>query len=72
MVSLAVASLIDDGMLETFEVYDNDSHQNYMAFKLTENGRRYVLRSYASLKRLEEERLMNSYEDDKLDEDVPF
>lgn len=84
MVNLAVAKLIDDKLLESASSYDEDNRQNYNAIRLTESGRKFVLRSYALLKRTEEDRLSslptkkpkpafgatNTF--DGLDNDVPF
>lgn len=66
MVTLATASLLDDGFLEKFDGYDQDNHESYVGFRITEMGRKHILRSYSALKRQEEERLK------ALDDTVPF
>lgn len=42
-LSLALSSLIEKGLIVQNELYDEATHDKYQAFKLTDNGLRYVL-----------------------------
>ena len=77
MVALAIASLIDDELVQKKEMEDHHG-ELYATFSLTEAGTKYLLRSYSSLIQQERDRLItkattrsDSFADD-LDDDVPF
>ncbi len=72
MVALAVARLIDDGLIEKNEAYDNDAHERYVAINLTDIGSKYLLRSYSSLMKAEQSDFTSGRLFDDEADDVPF
>lgn len=42
-LSLSLASLIEKGLVFQDELYDDETHEKYQGFKLTDDGMRYVL-----------------------------
>ena len=80
MTSLAVASLMNDGLIERVELIDQDGDP-YHGFNLTDSGTKHLLRSYSTLIQQERDRLKASTRsiparrvafDSDLDDDVPF
>ncbi len=69
MVSLAISKLIADGLAEKNELYDRESEEQYVAVRLTEQGHKLLLRSYATLMKNEQAGFTSGrFSDD----DVPF
>lgn len=79
MIALAVASLVEDGLIERHELADQDGDP-YNSFALSDHGQRHLLRNYGSLMRTEKELIgkptswnqsrPTKYDD--LDDDIPF
>ncbi|WP_420138209.1 hypothetical protein [Sphingomonas sp.] len=78
MVALAIASLIDEGLVNRIELTDHDGDP-FNKFALSESGTKFLLRSYSTLIQQERERVhaqalarrpaaLNT----DLDDDVPF
>jgi nucleoside 2-deoxyribosyltransferase len=42
-LSIALASLSEKGFIEQHELFDEESRENYIAYRLTDDGMRYVL-----------------------------
>lgn len=75
MAALAIASLLDDNLIERKEVADSDGE--WIAYLLSDQGRKHLLRSYSTI--MEEEKgragraqktTLVNYDD--LDDDIPF
>lgn len=78
MVALAIASLVNDELVQRTELEDN-SGETYNKFSLSESGTKFLLRSYSSLMQQERERIRIKSSssrpaafDSDLDDDVPF
>lgn len=79
MIALAVASLVEDGLIEKHELTDQDGDP-YNSFALSDHGQRHLLRDYGNLMRNERELIAKSptwnspksSNHDDLDDDIPF
>lgn len=85
MTALAIASLLDDGLIEAHQLTDQDGDA-YTSYSLSDHGKKHLLRSYSSMMQTERDRLVRSQASeatrwqtpvsaafsDDLDEDVPF
>ena len=72
MVALAIARLIDEGLVEKNEAYDNDLHESYVAINLTESGSKYLLRSYSALMKAEQSDYMSGQTTEEFDSEPTF
>jgi DNA-binding PadR family transcriptional regulator len=82
MVALALASLSNDGLVDKYELTDDNGEQ-YISFAISSDGQRYILRDYSALMRHEKDRASGqraidwakpviSPPSEKYDEDIPF
>ncbi len=77
MVALAIASLVNDQLVEQLRLED-DHGEPYNSYALSDAGTKFLLRSYSSLMQQEKDRLRPPRTakppnfDSNLDNDVPF
>jgi DNA-binding HxlR family transcriptional regulator len=71
MLSLALVSLIADGLIEKDVVYEPND-ESFVSYQLSEAGTAHVLRSYSVLMEQEKTRLRPSRVEHKRLDDIPF
>ena len=77
MTALAIASLLDNGLIETHDLCDLDGDP-YTSYSLSDKGTKHLLRSYSSVMQHERENLNRAKQraskglGSDLDDDVPF
>ncbi|MDX3909075.1 MAG: hypothetical protein QHC67_04575 [Sphingobium sp.] len=71
MVALVTARLIEDGFVQKFDSYDENTHERYIGLSLTDTGRNHLLRSYAALMKSERDDIRSGKVFEEEDE-VPF
>jgi hypothetical protein len=72
MISLALISLINDGLVDKSTLFDSDGDE-YTAFRLSEQGSKFLLRSYSVLMQAEMQRVgARSRNKNGFSDEIPF
>ena len=77
MVSLSLMKLVQDGFVLQEDAYDTQAHESYLAYRLTQEGRSYLMRDYSRLREQEVRKIsvqptLALRARDSIDDEIPF